>query len=93
MTSSPDEKEYCRVRRYEVTPALFPMMFTTGQKFEVTDGIPEGANFRGFAHCYERNTIMVFIEHESFDKVHASYVAPQGPPIQMRRIDEPIQTP
>lgn len=72
MTSDSIEiaKEYRRVRRYSFSPRVFLNTFEQGQKFEVLEGMPRGAELRGFAHDWERNCIVLFIEHESFDLVY-----------------------
>lgn len=82
---------YRRIRRYEIPPSVLPFCFETGARLEIIDGIPEGAHFRGYGHDYERNCIYIYLEHESFDKVHESEVVPYGHHLQVRRIYDEIK--
>lgn len=65
-----------RIKRVRIDPGLFMHTFSTGNKFEIMDGIPQDAKFCGFAHDYETNCIAVFIEHQSFEISHPSVVPP-----------------
>ncbi len=68
MPSSVDKLKD-RIRRYPISPEFFPHMFRAGNVMEITTGIPEGAQFRGYGIDPSRNLINIFMEHESFDIV------------------------
>ncbi len=85
-----DIKVVRRIRRYEIIPEVLVNVFRTGVFMEIIDGIPNDAVFKGFAHDYERNTLVVFMEHPSFDPVPDSHVAPRGPEITMKTFDKPV---
>lgn len=80
--------EYRRIRRYLISPDNLVQIFTTGQMFECIVGIPSGAHFRGFAHDYQTNCLVMFVEHPSFDLVHESCVVPHGDNIGLRKIPQ-----
>lgn len=40
-------------------------------------GIPEGAQFRGFSQDWEKNQINLFVEHESFDDIPPGQITPE----------------
>lgn len=85
---SPEEiksLEYRRVRRYSFSPEIFRHIFKTGEVFEVTNGIPDDAIFRGFTHDPCTNNIVTFFEHPSFDPVHQSMIPPESKIELLRR--------
>lgn len=49
-------------------------------KREITcdEGLPEGAEFKGFCHDHSTNCINVFFEHESFGEVEDGQQCPTG---------------
>ncbi len=73
-----------RIRKFKVSPQIFPMEFRTGRKIEIIKGIPEGAQFRGFAHDIETNSIAVFVEHPSFDELKEGFQIPNGESIEIK---------
>lgn len=44
-------------------------MFITGTIVAQVEGLPEGSQFRGFAHDWSTNCVNLFVEHESFEEV------------------------
>ena len=48
----------------------------------LANGIPNGAEFRGFAIDYVNNDLFIFVEHESFDEVDESSKVPTAQPIE-----------
>ncbi len=81
-----------RVKRYSITPEMFPLLFEDGLTLQVIKGIPRGAKFRGYAIDPERNSVMLFVEHWSFDIVNEGFVCPNADPIEVRRIYEARST-
>lgn len=79
-----------RIRRYEVCADIFPLMFQTGIVIEVVKGLPSDCKLRGYVICPDRNILILFIEHESFDLVKKDMYAPTGERFELRRIDEEI---
>lgn len=73
-----------RVRRIEITPEIFPKLFTSGTFFKIEDGVPDDAQFRGYCISPEKNCLIIFIEHESFEEIHESMMAPNHPPLSLR---------
>jgi hypothetical protein len=85
-----DIKEYARLRKYSISPQVFPMALKSGLRFVVDEGIPDGAEFRGYAIDHARNLIAIFVEHESFELVHQSEVIPEAPPIKVRKFEPQV---
>lgn len=77
-----------RVRRYRFTPEAIVLMFTHGQKFLVTNGVPAGCAFRGFTIDPTTNTIAIWLEHESFIPIPAGGIAMDGPMLEFTRIED-----
>lgn len=73
----PEEIKGRRVKRLRIGPSFFPMAFQSGLVFEIQDGVPPGAQFRGYAHDPERNELVIFIEHESFEWIPFANQAPE----------------
>lgn len=67
-----------RMKRFEVRPEWFPMALVTGKCFEILQGLPDGAIFRGYAIDPVRNILVLFVEHESFDVVTPGSQTPPG---------------
>ena len=76
-----------RIRRYLVSPDLFPSLFRTGLKFEILEGIPDGAQFRGYAIDHATNCLSIFVEHSSFEELEGGLAAPDAEPMKFRRIE------
>lgn len=77
-----------RVMRYQVSPEVFPMALETGLKLQVIRGIPKGAEFRGYAIDHQTNTLMIYVEHGSFDLIQEGFQVPIADPIRCERINE-----
>ena len=45
--------------------------------YQCVEGLPQGAEFRGFAHDYTRNCLNLFFEHDSFDDIPDSHCCPR----------------
>lgn len=66
-----------RLRRVLITPKLFFEFITSySGRLARISGIPPGSEFRGFGHDVVANSMMIFIEHESFDEVPLGYEIP-----------------
>ncbi len=78
MTGEKLEMPQRRTRRYEISSDFFTFGYSTGMFFEVTKGFPPDVQFRGFVVDYERNVLVLFMEHESFDPVPESEMPPYG---------------
>lgn len=59
------------------------MLFKTGKKFKVRLGIPEDAQFRGYSIDHCTNTLMVCVEHQSFNLVAEGMDLPLANPIEI----------
>lgn len=58
-----------RYRRFVLEGDSLTWLFETGLKFEVIEGFPEGSKFLGFSQDPLTNSMIVFVEHESFEEV------------------------
>lgn len=65
-----------KIRRVMVSPHVLKSMLTVGEGWKVTHGIPKGAELRGFTMDPYTNSLILFIEHESFDPIEEGTVAP-----------------
>ena len=69
-----------KVKVIRISPELLKYFFTSGVINVEVDGIPDGCQYRGFAHDWNNNCINLFIEHESFP------VTPEGMPSPVQEI-------
>jgi len=65
-----------RIRKYRIDPQILPGLFKTGVFNEIINGIPEGAQFRGYAIDHVTNNLVIFVEHESFEMIHEGGESP-----------------
>ena len=86
MKNQKTTKTTFRVRRYDISPSVFPMLFQTGTSLEVLNEVPVGAAMRGYAIDAQRNCISIFVEHSSFDEVPEGQVFPSADPLQIRKL-------
>ncbi|MGZ6477678.1 MAG: hypothetical protein ACXWQE_00170 [Bdellovibrionales bacterium] len=75
--AKPNNDSGRRIKRVILGSDFMPMVFKTGLIFEVGAGIPEGAQFRGFVIDQSNNSIVMFLEHPSFDLVPYSDRVPE----------------
>lgn len=59
-----------------VYPASLMRALEQGNFFKIVEGIPPGAEFRGFTICSEKNAIMLTVEHSSFDVIPEGQTIP-----------------
>ena len=58
-----------RVKMLNISVELLAQMFETGYKpprYEITDGIPVGAQIIGIDHDKNRNVLRMIVEHDTF---------------------------
>jgi hypothetical protein len=78
-----------RVVKIGITPRLLMQFFIAPNAFRCVEGLPNGAEFRGFAHDYNRNCINIFVSHESFAEVIEGHECPDFKRPLFTRILEP----
>ncbi len=67
-----------RLKQYTVTAEAALHLFRDGNKVEVVDGIPTGAELHNHGYNPRDETIYITVEHESFPLVHEGEVIPIG---------------
>lgn len=75
-----------RVRRYLFSPNGLAMLITHGQKFLVTNGVPQGCVTKGVTIDHNTNQVALWLEHESFAVIPAGGICPDGPIPEFKRI-------
>ncbi|NJO48152.1 MAG: hypothetical protein HC840_00390 [Leptolyngbyaceae cyanobacterium RM2_2_4] len=65
-----------KVKRVKVHPEAFFRIMQTDTAWRVSKGIPKGARLRGFTVDPYTQELNLFVEHESFDAIDVSTVAP-----------------
>lgn len=65
-----------KVKRVKVSPEAFFHIMQTDTAWRVSKGIPKGARLRGFTVDPYTQELNLFVEHESFDPIDVSTVAP-----------------
>jgi len=58
-----------RLKRIDVTPQVFPLMFTTDNVTQVTDGVPPKSMMVNYGYDSERDMFYFHIEHPTFETV------------------------
>jgi len=65
-----------KVKRVKVSPDAFFHIMATDTAWRVHKGIPAGSRLRGFTIDPYTQELNLFVEHESFDEIDVSSVAP-----------------
>lgn len=65
-----------KIKRVKVHPEAFFHIMATDTAWRVHKGIPKGAKLRGFTVDPYTQELNLFVEHESFEAVDVSTVAP-----------------
>ena len=65
-----------KVKRVKVSPDAFFHIMGTDTAWRVHKGIPKGARLRGFTLDPYTQELNLFVEHESFEEIDVSSVAP-----------------
>lgn len=58
-----------KIRRFVVTQKQLSLMLLNGATFRVSHGIPADAEFRGVTIEPTTNSVVVFVEHHSFNEL------------------------
>ncbi len=72
-----DLKPKRRGRCYLIDPEIFPQIFRSGNAIDIIEGIPDGAQFRGYSIDPARNIICMFVEDPSFAEIGAGERLPE----------------
>jgi hypothetical protein len=75
-----------RVRRYLITGEALVELLTHGQRFGISNGIPDGSVFRQMAVDFNTGKIAVWVEHETFSVVPTGGICMDGPVVEISRI-------
>ena len=86
MSLAKDIRKIRRLRRFIISAGDIMQMFMQDLKLEIVKGIPRDAKCVGFAHDYERNGIVIFVEHESFSPVQEGHMVPLADPVDVRQL-------
>lgn len=65
-----------KIKRLKISPDAFFHIMATDTAWRVHKGIPSGARLRGFTLDPYTQELNLFIEHESFEAVDVTTVAP-----------------
>jgi len=76
-----------RIRKYMLTPRNLMKILMTGGRFETLSGIPDNAEFRGFCHSVQNNSLAIYVEHPSFEEVYESREYLEGPSVRFETLE------
>lgn len=83
-----------KLKRYIVTLDSLGDLFKTGSKFEIVDGLPEGAKVvgcsidtEGYAFAPTGYMLNVYVEHDSFEEMPLNGVIPSEGQIKINSLE------
>lgn len=65
-----------KIKRVKISPEAFFHIMRSDTAWRVSKGIPKGARLRGFTIDPYTQELNLFVEHEDFEPIEVSTVAP-----------------